>query len=71
MATNQERKDQTMTYKQIHTILINPATSYWLRTAIQSCEQRDIVDAINDVEVLMEVLKFRLNEIQNSIKEGN
>lgn len=35
----------------------DPAASYWLKNAIQSAIARDPVDAINDAELLLEILK--------------
>lgn len=40
-------------------LLRSPATSYWLRSAILSTEERDIVDALADAEVLVELLQRR------------
>tara|TARA_R110000744_G_scaffold26147_12_gene64526 strand:+ start:672 stop:851 length:180 start_codon:yes stop_codon:yes gene_type:complete len=38
--------------------------SYWLRDAIKSLESRDIVDAINDVEILLGSLNVRLIQVE-------
>ena len=45
-------------------ILNNYSTSYWLQAAIKKSESRDILDALNDAETLVEILKIRLNKIQ-------
>lgn len=37
----------------------DPATSYWLRNAIEANEHRDPVDALNDAETLVRILKER------------
>ncbi len=44
-------------------IYLDPAASYWLKVALAESLKRDIVDAVNDVEVLLEVLKERLKEV--------
>ena len=48
---------------QVKAIVIDPAASYWLKIAIAESLRRDIVDAVNDVEVLLNVLKERLREL--------
>ena len=40
-------------------------TSHWLRDAIKSLENRDIVDALNDVEILLESLNVRYTQLVN------
>jgi len=45
-------------------VLRNPATSYWLRDAIQSALKRDAVDALADAELLTALLAQRLAELQ-------
>lgn len=42
----------------------DPAISYWLKKAIVSALDRDLVDAVNDAELLLSVLSARLEEIQ-------
>lgn len=41
------------TRANIEALLKSPATSYWLRDAIEAALQRDPVDALNDAEVLV------------------
>ena len=47
----------------IPAVLADPATSFWLKTAIRSALARDPVDAANDAEVLYRLLARRCNEI--------
>lgn len=47
-------------------ILNDPAASFWLKSAINACLNRDAVDALTDAEVLVEVLKDHLNKIQEA-----
>ena len=39
------------------------AASYWLKGAVRSAMNRDILDALNDAETLVTVLRTRLNEV--------
>lgn len=41
----------------------DPATSYWLKSALTSQLTRDPVDAVNDAELLLEILNRRLREV--------
>ena len=43
-------------------ILKDPTTSYWLKDAIVALRKRDVVDALNDVEILLEVLTDDLSK---------
>lgn len=43
-------------------LLKDPSTSYWLQDAIVSARKRDIVDAINDAQILLEALTDDLSE---------
>ena len=47
---------------EAHTVLADPATSYWLKSAIKAALARDPVDALNDALVLAAVLDDRLRE---------
>ena len=38
----------------------DPATSFWLRSALQSALERDPVDALNDTLLLADILDTRL-----------
>jgi uncharacterized protein (DUF2384 family) len=44
-------------------ILNDPAASDWLKRSLVRLEQRDPVDALNDLEVLIERQRERLNTI--------
>lgn len=52
---------------QLDQIRTNPASSFWLRDAIDSSLKRDPVDALNDAEILVQLLKARLEAIQESL----
>lgn len=43
-------------------ILNDPATSYWLKEQINAASNRDIVDVLDDAELLVAVLKKRLEK---------
>jgi len=43
-------------------ILNDPATSYWLKEQISAASNRDIVDFLADAELLVVVLKTRLEK---------
>lgn len=38
-------------------ILKSPQASYWIKDALKTALKRDIVDAVNDAEILVQVLK--------------
>lgn len=44
-------------------IINDPASSFWLKEAIGKCLERDPVDALNDAETLVAVLKTRLDSV--------
>lgn len=44
-------------------VLANPATSHWLRSAIEGALARDPVDALNDALVLAAVLDGHLRDV--------
>lgn len=48
----------------IDDVLKDPSTSFWLKDAIKTLSNRDIVDAVNDAEILASLMKDRLNSIQ-------
>lgn len=39
-----------------------PAASRWLKQALAATEQRDIVDAVNDAEVLLQILRAECDD---------
>ena len=41
---------------EVERLLANPATSHWLKHAITSARERDVVDAVNDAEILLQVM---------------
>lgn len=41
-------------------MLNDPSTSFWLKEQIKATKQRDLLDALNDAEALVLVLKSRL-----------
>jgi hypothetical protein len=43
----------------IQELLARPCASYWLKDAIKSAFNRDKVDALNDAELLVKLLKSR------------
>ena len=48
---------------EAHAVLADPATSYWLKSAIEAALARDPVDALNDALVLAAVLDGYLREV--------
>lgn len=52
-----------MTAQQtIDSLLVSPATSSWLKSALQGALERDPVDAANDAELLASLLAARFDE---------
>jgi hypothetical protein len=43
--------------RAIEHVLDDPSTSYWLKDALRTALQRDCVDALNDAESLVYLLK--------------
>ena len=41
----------------LHTISTDPAASHWLKRAARELWERDMVDALNDLDVLRELLE--------------
>lgn len=55
------KDNSTITYKSLRDELMSdPSVSFWLRKAIASLEARDPVDALHDVQVLMELANLRV-----------
>lgn len=52
-----------MTAKIIDDVLNDPTISHWLKSALGSALNRDILDATNDAEILFLILSQRLNAI--------
>lgn len=53
-----------MTYTELKERYIShPAISYWLKDRIKEIEQRDIVDFIVDLNILMKVAQARKEEV--------
>lgn len=50
---------------QLHTISTDPAVSNWLKQAITQLWERDVVDALNDLDVLRDLLeeKHRIDRL--------
>ncbi len=44
-------------------ILNDPAVSDWLKTALRAALARDPVDAVNDAEILLQVLNEKLDAL--------
>ena len=45
-------------------IMQDPATSFWLRGALRALLTRDPIDALSDAQVLAEIMRKYVNEIQ-------
>jgi hypothetical protein len=54
---------------EIDEVLQDPATSYWLKSALISALRRDPVDAVNDAEWLYDLLTIRLyDSLHNAVE---
>lgn len=49
--------------KTAEEVLDDPAASNWLKAVLQSALQRDAVDALNDAEVLVEILRMNIHKV--------
>ena len=52
-----------ITAKLIDDVLNDPTTSHWLKSALGSALNRDLLDAPNDSEMLFLILSRRLGEL--------
>ena len=41
----------------------DPSVSFWLKKQIELTDERDPIDALYDVEMLLEVIKLRVKKI--------
>lgn len=46
----------------VEDVLASPATSYWLKGAIEACLKRDPIDAWSDADLLTKLLHARMNK---------
>ncbi len=44
-------------------VIASPATSFWLLASLQTAVLRDPVDAVNDAELLLQLLQQRLADL--------
>lgn len=44
-------------------ILNDPCASYWLKYALETLDNRDVVDAANDVDVLRDFIEAKIKEV--------
>ena len=51
------------TNKLIDYVLNDPTISHWLKSALSSALNRDLLDATNDAEMLFFILSRRLGEL--------
>lgn len=51
-------------YHRIQAVLTDPAASYWLKGAVRELQNRDIIDAVNDIKALDDIFTTLLQEIQ-------
>ena len=51
------------TEKLIDDVLNDPTISHWLKSALSSALNRDLLDATNDAEMLFLILSRRLGEL--------
>ena len=42
-------------------LLVNPTVSFWFKKALAELSNRDVCDALNDIELLSSVLHRRVN----------
>jgi len=49
-------------------IFNDPATSYWLKEQLEATKKRDIVDALGDAEMLVEILQGRLERLHEQFQ---
>ena len=50
-------------------ILDDPCASFWIKNALRSALERDPVDALNDAEVLVNILQENLGILQGETDE--
>ncbi len=56
-------------YEYVRSVVLSRSdTSYWLRAALVDLEERDPVDAMNDLDVLKGLLERRFDELKRGQK---
>ena len=55
----------------IRRILESPCASYWLKNAVQTASQRDIVDALRDAETLLAALQECWHNVSGGLDHGS
>lgn len=63
LASFSPRRNKGSEMKKIEQVLVDPASSYWLKEALQGALKRDPVDAVNDAMLLAELLEARLDNL--------
>jgi len=57
-----------MDSKQLIGAIINdPGASFWLKNAVTALQDRDPVDALHDVEILLEFCRLRVDEARRQL----
>lgn len=56
---------------RILAVLNEPSTSDWLKNAVKSAFNRDAVDAVNDAELLAELLREHLEQMEARVLAGS
>lgn len=63
MTTSTENRE--LTYSELFkSIKYSPCTSFWLKNALVQLDSRDPVNAIDDAEYLVEILRVKLRELR-------
>ena len=57
----------TSTHERIESVLSDPSSSGWLKTALLSALDRDPVDALKDAETLRDTLKATLLPVSGQL----
>lgn len=56
-----------MDMKTVNQILNDSGTHDWVKQEYRKANQRDIVDALNDAEILLEMLKARFAQLTKEV----
>lgn len=57
--------------RQIQNLLKNPCTSFWMKNALLTLLERDIVDALDDSEELHRLMRLRWDEASEKYTTNN
>lgn len=66
-----QQPEVSASQERIRVLMVAPDVSYWLKRVLQEALDRDPVDAMRDLEMILQVLRMRFRELtQGKRREG-